>query len=140
MNGLGFTNGIQSQNELLPASHTDFIYAVIGEEFGFIGCIATLALILLVVFLILFNTRKVETLHGRLICIGVACVIMFQTIINLGMVLGLSPVIGVTLPFVSYGGSSVMSLFMAVGLVLSVRYKSRQVKTLSFRKKTKKYR
>ncbi len=140
MNGLGFTNGIQSQNELLPASHTDFIFAVIGEEFGFIGCIITLALILLVVFLILFNTRKVETLHGRLICVGVACIIMFQTIINLGMVLGLSPVIGVTLPFVSYGGSSVMSLFMAIGLVLSVRYKSRQVRILSFSKKTKKYR
>ena len=140
MNGLGFTNGIQSQNELLPASHTDFIFAVIGEEFGFIGCIITLALILLVVFLILFNTRKVETLHGRLICVGVACIIMFQTIINLGMVLGLSPVIGVTLPFVSYGGSSVMSLFMAIGLVLSVRYKSRQVRILSFSKKAKKHR
>ncbi len=140
MNGLGFTNGIQSQNALLPASHTDFIFAVIGEEFGFIGCMITLALILLVVFLILFNTRKVETLHGRLICVGVACIIMFQTIINLGMVLGLSPVIGVTLPFVSYGGSSVMSLFMAIGLVLSVRYKSRQVRILSFSKKTKKYR
>jgi len=140
MNGLGFKNGIQSQNELLPASHTDFIYAVIGEEFGFIGCIITLCLILLVIFLILFNTRKVETLNGRLICVGVACIIMFQTIINLGMVLGISPVIGVTLPFVSYGGSSVMSLFMAIGLVLSVRYKSRQIRIFSFNKKNRKYR
>ncbi len=140
MHGLGYANGIQSQNDLLPASHTDFIFSVIGEEFGFIGCIITLALILLVVFLILFNVRKVEALHGRLICVGVACIIMFQTIINLGMVLGLSPVIGVTLPFVSYGGSSVMSLFMALGLVLSVRYKSRQTRTLSFTKKTKRYR
>lgn len=140
MKGLGYLNGIQTQNELLPAMHTDFIYAVIGEEFGFIGCIITLALILLVVFLTLFNIRKVDTLHGRLICVGVACIIMFQTIINLGMVLGLSPVIGVTLPFVSYGGSSVMSLFMAIGLVLSVRYKSRQTRTLSFNRKTKHYR
>jgi len=65
---------------------------------------------------------------------------MFQTIINLGMVLGISPVIGVTLPFVSYGGSSVMSLFMAIGLVLSVRYKSRQIRIFSFNKKNRKYR
>ena len=140
MSGMGFTNGIQSQNDLLPASHTDFIYAVIGEEFGFIGCVATLGLILLIVGLILLNVRKVEDVHGRLICVGVACVIMFQTMINLGMVLGLSPVIGVTLPFVSYGGSSVMSMFMEIGLVLSVRYKSRQHKALSFTKKNKRNR
>ncbi len=140
MKGLGYSNGIQSQNELLPASHTDFIFSIIGEEFGFIGCTLTLFLILLIVFLILLNTRKVENTNGTLICVGVACIIMFQTIINLGMVLGLSPVIGVTLPFVSYGGSSVMSMFMEIGLVLSVRYKSRQVRTLSFSKKTKRYR
>ena len=140
MSGMGFTNGIQSQNDLLPASHTDFIYAVIGEEFGFIGCVATLGLILLIVGLVLFNVRKVEDVHGRLICVGVACVIMFQTMINLGMVLGLSPVIGVTLPFVSYGGSSVMSMFMEIGLVLSVRYKSRQYRALSFSKKKKRLR
>lgn len=135
--GLGFTNGIQSQNELLPASHTDFIFAVIGEEFGFVGCTVTLLLILAVVFFILFNIRKIGSVQGKLICVGVACVIMFQTIINLGMVLGLSPVIGVTLPFVSYGGSSVLSLYMAIGLVLSVRYKSREHRALSFAKRRK---
>lgn len=140
LSGMGYMNGIQSQNQLLPASHTDFIYAVIGEEFGFIGCVGILVLMLLVIGLILLNSRKVETVHGKLICVGVACIIMFQTIINLGMVLGLTPVIGVTLPFVSYGGSSIMSLFIAIGLVLSVRYKSKQVRTLSFTKKSRRYR
>ena len=123
MYGLGFGNGIQTQNALLPANHTDFVFAIIGEEFGFIGCVIVLALMVILILLIILNVKHVNNPCGRLICVGVAGVLIAQTLINLGMVLGLSPVIGVTLPFVSYGGSSVMSLFLAIGMVQSVREK-----------------
>ncbi len=132
MGGLGFGNGIQTQNALLPANHTDFVFAIIGEEFGFIGCIIVLILMVLLVMFILLNIPKTQNPCGKLICVGIAGILIAQTIINLGMVLGLSPVIGVTLPFVSYGGSSVMSLFLALGAVQSVREKELTDKSLRF--------
>lgn len=132
MDGLGFGNGIQTQNALLPANHTDFVFAIIGEEFGFLGCLFVLALMVLLVLFILLNITKIKNPCGRLICVGISGILIAQTLINLGMVLGLSPVIGVTLPFVSYGGSSVMSLFLAVGMVQSVRQKELTDKSLRF--------
>lgn len=132
MDGLGFGNGIQTQNALLPANHTDFVFAIIGEEFGFLGCLFVLALMVLLVLFILLNITKIKNPCGRLICVGISGILIAQTLINLGMVLGLSPVIGVTLPFVSYGGSSVMSLFLAIGMVQSVRQKELTDKSLRF--------
>jgi rod shape determining protein RodA len=132
MYGLGFGNGIQTQNALLPANHTDFVFAIIGEEFGFVGCIVVLALIVALVVFILLNVTKIKNTCGRLICVGVAGILISQTLVNIGMVLGLAPVIGVTLPFVSYGGSSVMSLFFAMGMVQSVREKELTDNSLRF--------
>lgn len=132
MYGLGFGNGIQTQNALLPANHTDFVFAIIGEEFGFIGCIIVLALIVALVVFILLNVTNIKNTCGKLICVGVAGIIIAQTLVNIGMVLGLAPVIGVTLPFVSYGGSSVMSLFFAIGMVQSVRQKELTDNSLRF--------
>ena len=132
MDGLGFGNGIQTQNALLPANHTDFVFAIIGEEFGFLGCLFVLTLMVLLVLFILLNITKIKNPCGRLICVGISGILIAQTLINLGMVLGLSPVIGVTLPFVSYGGSSVMSLFLAIGMVQSVRQKELTDKSLRF--------
>lgn len=132
MYGLGFGNGIQTQNALLPANHTDFVFAIIGEEFGFIGCIIVLAFIVALVVFILLNVNNIKSTCGKLICVGVAGIIIAQTLVNIGMVLGLAPVIGVTLPFVSYGGSSVMSLFFAVGMVQSVRQKELTDNSLRF--------
>lgn len=137
MYGLGFGNGIQTQNALLPANHTDFVFAIIGEEFGFIGCIIVLALLVALVVFILLNVTKIKNTCGKLICVGVAGIIIAQTLVNIGMVLGLAPVIGVTLPFVSYGGSSVMSLFFAVGMVQSVRQKELTDNSLRFGGKTR---
>ncbi len=128
--GQGLGQGIQTQNSALPADHTDFIYAVVGEEFGFIGCVGVLFLIFLIVFLIGKNGVEATKKSGFYICIMIASMIMLQTCINIGMCIGVSPVIGITLPFMSYGGSSVLSLFIGLGLVMSVR--RRPEKTLKF--------
>ena len=121
--GLGYLKGIQSQNDLLPAIHTDFIYAIIGEEGGFILSILVLLILISIILLIFRDGYKAKDQKGFYICIVIASMIMFQTIINIGMCIGVAPVIGVTLPFFSYGGSSVLSLLMAIGLVQAVRLK-----------------
>jgi len=121
--GLGYGKGIQTQNELLPESHTDFIFAIIGEEFGFVGCLIVLTVLTVIIILIIRNAYKSKNETGYYICFGIAAMIMFQMLINVGMCIGLSPVIGITLPFVSYGGSSILSLYIAIGIVMSVRMK-----------------
>ena len=123
LTGLGYGEGVQSQNELLPESHTDFIYSVIGEEFGFIGCIFVLLLISLLVLLLARGARHAKDDAGKLICSGLAAMFAVQTMMNVGMCIGVSPVIGVTLPFISAGGSSVLASFFAIGLAESVRMK-----------------
>lgn len=123
LTGMGYGEGVQSQNELLPASHTDFIYSVIGEEFGFIGCVLVLLLLAVLVVILSLGARHAKDDTGRLICYGLAAMFAVQTLINIGMCIGVSPVIGVTLPFISSGGSSVLASFFAVGLAESVRMK-----------------
>ncbi len=123
LGGLGYGEGVQSQNELLPASHTDFIYAVIGEEFGFIGCVFVLILLTALVVLLAQGARRAKDDAGKLICFGLAAMFAVQAIMNIGMCIGVSPVIGVTLPFISAGGSSVLASFLAIGLAESVRMK-----------------
>ncbi len=123
LTGLGYGEGVQSQNELLPESHTDFIYSVIGEEFGFIGCLFVLALLTLLVFLLARGAKFAKDDAGKLICFGLAAMFAVQSVMNVGMCIGVSPVIGVTLPFISAGGSSVLSSFFAIGLAQSVRMK-----------------
>ncbi len=121
--GMGYGQGIQTQNELLPASHTDFIFAIVGEEFGFFGCLFLIAGLLLLLFLIIRNARLAKDFLGRMICIGIAAMLGTQILINIGMCLGVSPVIGITLPFISYGGSSALSVYLAIGFVESVHMK-----------------
>lgn len=123
LTGLGYGEGVQSQNELLPASHTDFIYSVVGEEFGFLGCIFVLILITLLVFFLARGAKRAKDDAGKLICFGLAAMFAVQSIMNIGMCIGVSPVIGVTLPFVSSGGSSVLACYFAIGLAESVRMK-----------------
>ncbi|MBR6535178.1 MAG: rod shape-determining protein RodA [Clostridia bacterium] len=121
--GMGYKGGTISQNpieSILPARHTDMIFAVMCEEFGFIGAIVYFILIIALVFRILIIARRNRENYGIYMCAGVACVFIFQTIENIGMCLGLLPVIGITLPFMSYGGSSIVSLYMCVGIVMSV--------------------
>lgn len=117
--GMGLLNGEQT-NTLLPASHTDSIFSSIGEQLGLVGCLITLALLLSIVARILYVGFKSPDYMNRLICIGMASVFLFQIIINVGVCLGLIPVIGLTLPFISYGGSSLVSLYAMLGLVSGV--------------------
>lgn len=118
--GQGLYEGIRTQSGALPAQHTDYIFSAIGEELGFIGC----ALVLLAEFLVIARCIQVGNRTNdymrRMICYGAASALIFQVLSNVGMCIGVTPVIGLTLPFVSYGGSSIVSLFAMLGLVSGV--------------------
>ena len=121
--GQGLFRGTQTQSEAassLPHRHTDFIFSVIGEELGLVGCLLTLALLTAIILRCLYVARHAKTQLEGYACIGVASVIIFQVIINVGMCLFVMPVIGLTLPFISYGGSSLVMLFACMGLVSGV--------------------
>lgn len=118
--GKGWLNGSQGQLNFLPEHHTDFIFSVIGEEFGFLG---GLALVLLYFFIIHRAFRIAELtndVYGKAIATGVAVLLAMQAAVNISMTIGLMPVVGIPLPLVSYGGSSMIATFMALGLVMNV--------------------
>jgi len=129
--GKGYMQGTQSQLRFLKVRWSDFIFSVIGEEFGFVGIFVMMMLLLFVIYRVLWTARKSRDTFGALICYGIATLISFQAIVNIGVNLQLMPATGLTLPFVSYGGSSLLSLLLGVGLVESValRYKSLEFKT-----------
>lgn len=114
-------NGTQTQSDNIPAQHTDFIFAVIGEELGFLGCLLCVALLVAIILRIIYIGTHAQSFFYRQICIGIAAMLLFQILINIGMCLGVMPVIGLTLPFFSYGGSSMLSLFIAMGVISSVK-------------------
>ena len=119
--GTGWLNGKRVASTVVPEQENDFILTVAGEELGFIGCLTIIALLFAIMLIIILNSKKATTNEGSLICAGAFAVIAAQAVLNLGMVLGLLPVIGVTLPFFSAGGSSLISTFICIGLVQSVR-------------------
>ena len=121
LTGQGLFNGTQTQSDAIPAQHTDFIFSVAGEELGFIGCLAIIALLLLIIGRCIYVGVKSNDRQSGLICTGVAAMLIFQTFENIGMCLGLTPVIGLTLPFFSYGGSSILTLFAAMGIVSGIK-------------------
>lgn len=125
--GKGYANGTQSQLRFLRVRHTDFIFSVIAEEFGFAGGVATLVLIGLVLTRILRGARMAVDPLGSMICYGVAAIIFFQTTVSVGMNLGLLPVTGLTLPFISSGGTSLLSTLAGIGLAESVIMRRRRV-------------
>ena len=118
--GQGLYNGIRTQNGELPSQHTDFIFSTVGEELGFIGCIFVLLLELAIIIRCIQVGKRSPDFMRRMICFGAASALMFQVIINVGMCLGVTPVIGLTLPFISYGGSSLVTLYTMLGLVSGV--------------------
>ncbi len=118
--GSGLYNGIQTQYGILPEKQTDFIFSVCGEELGFVGCLLIIALELAILFRLLYVARYAADHMGCFICIGLAAMLFMQAGENIGMCLGLLPGIGLTLPFFSYGGSSVLALCMSSGLAMSV--------------------
>ena len=121
--GTGLGNGPQTQNQAVPAQHTDFIFSVIGEELGMLGCCAVIMLLLLVILRCVRVGLRSKNTMSMLVCFGVGATILFQSAVNIGMCTGVTPVIGLTLPFFSYGGSSMFSLFAAAGLVSGVKYR-----------------
>lgn len=120
MFGQGLYEGTRVGNGIVPEQENDFIFTVAGEEFGFIGCIILLGILFFIGYRIFRNGRTAYELKGSYICNGIFALIISQTIINIGMVLGIIPVIGITLPFFSAGGTSVMSMLICIGLVQSV--------------------
>lgn len=124
--GAGLFNGRRVEFGIVPEQENDFIFTVAGEEFGFIGCIILLAVLLVIIIRIMLIAKNAYDTKGSYICYGVFTMIAAQTVINLGMVLGIIPVIGITLPFFSSGGTSVMSMMISIGLVQSVMYNQEQ--------------
>ncbi len=124
MMGQGLFQGNRTQAlGALYAQHTDYIFSAIGEEMGYLGCIATVIILVLIIIRCILVGMNSHDYMRRLICFGVASALSFQVISNVGMCIGLTPVIGLTLPFISYGGSSMVSLFAMVGLVSGVHAK-----------------
>lgn len=118
--GKGFLNGTQNKLHFLPEKHTDFIFSVWAEEWGFLGCMVLLILLSALIALSFRVARRSKDRFGTLIVIGMTALILWQALINIGMVIGVLPVVGITLPFVSYGGSSIISLCLAIGLIENV--------------------
>jgi len=121
MFGKGVTKGTQTQLRFLPVPHKDFIFSAFAEEHGFVGVVIVLALYFVMIMRIVQNAQTAPDRVGMYICMGVAGLLLFHILVNVGMVAGKMPVTGIPLPFMSAGGSSIWSMFMAVGLVNNVR-------------------
>ncbi|MHC5038792.1 MAG: rod shape-determining protein RodA [Planctomycetota bacterium] len=127
--GKGWCGGTQNMLNFTPFRHTDFIFAVVGEEWGFVGASAMLLLYLLIFALSLSAASRTREPFGRLLVTGLVTLLAVQVCINVGMALGLAPITGLTLPFVSYGGSSMVSSFAAIGLIANVA--SRRIRVIA---------
>lgn len=121
--GKGFRQGTQSQLEFLPERHTDFIFSVLSEEFGFVGSMLTLILFLVLFGVGLRIAATARDKFGALLCVGVLAYMFWHMFVNIGMVIGLLPIVGVPLPLLSYGGSSMLTTMLGMGIISSVAYR-----------------
>jgi rod shape determining protein RodA len=119
--GKGAAKGTQTQGDFLPIPHADFIFAAFGEEHGFVGAISVLLLYFFILMRLIQNAQTAADLSGSLIIMGIVAVLTFQIAVNVGMVIGFMPVTGIPLPLMSYGGSSVLFTFLALGAAMNVR-------------------
>jgi rod shape determining protein RodA len=120
MTGKGYLEGTQNILSFLPEQHTDFIFSVLSEEWGFIGAGLLIFLFLLILLWGLGIAHKCRDPFGILMSVGVVALIFWEMFINIGMVMGLMPVVGVPLPLISYGGSSTITIMIAIGLLINV--------------------
>ena len=120
LTGQGLFSGNRTQAGVLYAQHTDFIFSAIGEELGYIGCVLVMIMLLAIIIRCFVVGVKSPDYMRKLICFGVGSALIFQTLLNVGMCMGVLPIIGLTLPFISYGGSSLVSLYALVGLVSGI--------------------
>ncbi len=118
--GKGYLHGTQNRLDFLPAQHTDFIFAVFSEEWGFVGCLILLLLYFLLVAYCLRLIQRAKDRFGALLVFGLVSIFFWHVVINVAMVTGMMPVVGVPLPLVSYGGSSLASMMFAIGLIINV--------------------
>jgi len=122
--GQGLFGGIQSQLKFLPAQHTDFVFSVIGEEMGFFGAVLLLSLFIFILWKGIRIAQEAPDMLGTFLATGVVAFVFFHILINIGMAMGLLPATGLPLPFISYGGTFMMSNFIGIGLLLSVHLRS----------------
>lgn len=119
--GKGTTHGSQTQGQFLPVPHTDFIFAAFAEEHGFLGAMGVLLLYFIVLMRLVQNAQTAPDRAGAFVVMGVVAVLAFHVLVNVGMVVGFMPVTGIPLPLMSYGGSSVLFMFLALGIVMNIR-------------------
>jgi rod shape determining protein RodA len=119
--GKGVAKGTQTQGQFLPVTHTDFIFAAWAEEHGFVGAMAVLLLYFLVLMRLVHNAQTAPDRAGTFVVMGVVAVLTFHIVVNVGMVVGFMPVTGIPLPLMSYGGSSILFMFLALGIVMNIR-------------------
>lgn len=125
--GKGLFEGTQVRLHFLPEQHTDFIFSVLGEELGFTGAIGLLLLFLMVIYRILWIGTQSKDMFGTLVCCGVAIMLTFQILVNIGMTIGIMPITGLPLPFMSYGGNSLLINFLTVGLVINIGMRRQKI-------------
>ena len=130
--GRGWFQGTQTQLDFIPEQHTDFIFSAVGEEFGFMGCIILLSVFWLICIRLIWIALTAKDNFGSLLAIGILSIIAFQTVINISMTIGLAPITGIPLPWMSYGRSSLLSSFISIGLVESVANFREQKKRSSY--------
>jgi len=118
--GKGYLAGTQNQLGVLPTKHTDFIFSTIAEEWGFIGAAVIVILLFFIIYRCIKASKNAASSYGKYICLGVSAMLIFHTFENIGMCIGLMPVTGIPLPFISYGGTSLLTNMTAMGIVLSI--------------------
>ncbi len=118
--GSGYLKGMQTHQGFIPENHTDFVITVLAEEWGFVGCLVVLTLFLALLVLGLRVAGQAKERFGAILATGIVCAIFLQILVNMGAVLGLLPVTGITLPLMSYGGSSILTIHLMVGLLLNI--------------------
>nr|WP_272507450.1 rod shape-determining protein RodA [Clostridium aestuarii] len=125
--GEGFTKGLQIAGNNVPEAHTDFIFSVVGEEWGLVGAIFLLVLYGFMIYKFIKIAKNSKDIFGSIVTIGVISTFLFSILQNIGMTIGLMPITGITLPLMSYGGSSILSNFMSIGLVLNIGMRKKKI-------------
>jgi rod shape determining protein RodA len=118
--GAGLTNGAQNQSDLLPVQTTDFVFAILAEELGFVGCVVVLLLFAALIWRVLAIAWRSRDPFGLMVGAGIASMVLFQLTVNIGMVLGIMPITGIPLPFITHGGSSLISMAVGLGVLQSI--------------------
>lgn len=125
--GKGFLNGTQISGGYVPEAHTDFIFSVVGEEWGLVGAVVLLIFYGIILYKFINIAKNSKDIFGSVICIGVISTMLFSILQNVGMTIGILPITGITLPYMSYGGSSMLTSFISLGLVLNIGMRRKKI-------------